>query len=168
MTSSQKQIPKRSKEKKDIYSTEDKRNPTPTLLERRMCEIIQSELENSALFEETIRKILRNFQKSSTTNDTSSQQSEDTEDEEVIEDMEINFVQDEDAIDVPTVRGKIKRLVLSAIIVDPGSNTLLMSRDIADRLGLKIDKSVTFYFKGASTVLTKSIGMVYNVPLTLV
>ncbi|CAH1768138.1 9554_t:CDS:2, partial [Entrophospora sp. SA101] len=92
------------------------------------------ELENSALFEETIRKILRNFQKSSTTNDTSSQQIEDTEDEEVIEDMEINFVWDKDAIDVPTVRGKIKRLVLLAIMVDPGSNTLLMSRDIAERL----------------------------------
>ncbi|CAH1768905.1 7717_t:CDS:1, partial [Entrophospora sp. SA101] len=90
-----------------------------------------------------------------------------TEDEEIIEDMEINFVRDKDVIDVPTVWGKIKRLVLSAIIIDPGSNTLLMSRDIADRLGLKIDKSVTFYFKGASTVLTKSIGMVYNVPLTL-
>ncbi|CAH1767514.1 2045_t:CDS:2 [Entrophospora sp. SA101] len=126
-------------------SLQGSQNPTSTLLERRIREIIQSELENSALFEETIH----------------------TEDEEVVEDMEINFVQDKDVIDVPTVRGKIKRLVLSAI-VDPGSNTLLMSRDIADRLGLKIDKSVTFYFKGASTVLTKSIGMVYNVPLTLV
>jgi hypothetical protein len=131
-----------------------------------MREIIQSELENSALFEETICKILRNFQKSSTANDTS-QQSEDTEDEEVIEDMEINFVQDKDVIDIATVRGKIKRLVLSAILVDSCSNTLLMSRDIAERLGLKIDKSTTFYFKGAATVLTKSIGMVYNVPLTL-
>ena len=73
-----------------------------------------------------------------------------TEDEEVIEDMEINFVQDKDVIDVPTVRGKINRLVLSAITVDPGSNTLLMSRDIAERLSLKIDKSATFYFKGGS------------------
>ncbi|CAH1767734.1 7764_t:CDS:2, partial [Entrophospora sp. SA101] len=63
-------------------------------------------LVNSTLLEEAISKILRNFQKSSTANDTS-QQSEDTEDEEVIEDMEIN---------------------------------LLMSRDIAERLGLKIDK----------------------------
>ncbi len=81
--------------------------------------------------------------------------------------MEINFVRDKDVIDVPTVRGKINRLVLSAITVDPGSNTLLMSKDIAERLGLKIDKSAVFYFKGAATVLTKSIGMVYNVPLTL-
>ena len=40
--------------------------------------------------------------------------------------MEINFVRDKDVIDVPTIRGKIKRLVLSAIIVDPGSNTLLI------------------------------------------
>ncbi len=52
--------------------------------------------------------------------------------------MEINFVRDKDVIDVPTVRGKINRLVLSAITVDPGSNTLLMSKDIAERLGLKI------------------------------
>lgn len=81
--------------------------------------------------------------------------------------MEINFVRDKDVIDVPTVRGKINRLVLSAITVDPGANTLLMSKDIAERLGLKIDKSAVFYFKGAATVLTKSIGMVYNVPLTL-
>ena len=81
--------------------------------------------------------------------------------------MEINFVQDKDVIDIATVRGKIKRLVLSAILVDSCSNTLLMSRDIAERLGLKIDKGTTFYFKGASTVLTKSIGMVYNVLLTL-
>ncbi|CAH1768029.1 4967_t:CDS:1 [Entrophospora sp. SA101] len=174
MTSSQKQIPKRSNEKKDIYSTEDKGNriplqgsqkPTSTLLEGWMCEIIQSELVNSTLLEEAISKILRNFQKSSTANDTL-QQSE-TEDEEVVEDMEINFVQDKDVIDVPTVKGKIKCLVLLAITVDPGSNTLLMSRDIAERLGLKIDKSTTHYFKGAVTVLTKSIGMVYNVPLTL-
>ncbi|CAH1770255.1 10730_t:CDS:2, partial [Entrophospora sp. SA101] len=78
-------------------------NSTSTLLERRIREIIQSELENSTLFEETINKILRNFQKSSTTND-SSQQIEDTEDEEVIEDMEINFVRDKDVIDIATVR----------------------------------------------------------------
>ncbi|CAH1766931.1 5325_t:CDS:2, partial [Entrophospora sp. SA101] len=138
-------------------------NPTSTLLEQRIREIIQSEFINSALLEEVINKILRNFQKSNPEVHSQS----DTENEEVIEDMEINFVRDKDAIDVPTVRGKIKRLVLSAITVDPGANTLLMSRDIAERLGLKIDKSTTHYFKGAATVLTKSIGMVYNVPLTL-
>ena len=132
-----------------------------------MREIIQSELVNSTLLEEAISKILRNFQKSNAQSALSPKDPTDevhpqsnTEDEEVIEDMEINFVRDKDVIDVPTVRGKINRLVLSAITVDPGANTLLMSKDIAERLGLKIDKSVTFYFKGASTVLTKSIGMV--------
>ncbi|CAH1765771.1 13956_t:CDS:1, partial [Entrophospora sp. SA101] len=123
------------------------------------------ELVNSTLLEEAISKILRNFQKFSTANDTL--QKSETEDEEVVEGMEINFIQDKDVIDIPTVRGKIKHLVLLAITVDPGSNTLLMSRDIAERLGLKIDKSTTRYFKRATTVLTKSIGMVYNVPLTL-
>jgi len=122
----------------------------------------------------TISKIIQNLQNSNAFHALSLKDpinevhpQSDTEDEEVIEDMEINFVQDKDVIDIATVRGKIKRLVLSAILVDSCSNTLLMSRDIAERLGLKIDKSTTFYFKGAATVLTKSIGMVYNVPLTL-
>ncbi|CAH1770426.1 1268_t:CDS:2, partial [Entrophospora sp. SA101] len=123
--------------------------------------IIQSELENSALLEGIIRRIIQN------SNPADNLPQGKTEDEEIIEDMEINFVQDKDVIDVPTVRGKINCLVLSAITVDPGSNTLLMSRDIAECLGLKINKSTTHYFKGAATVLTKSIGMVYNVPLTL-
>jgi len=122
----------------------------------------------------TISKIIQNLQNSNAFHALSLKDpinevhpQSDTEDEEVIEDMEINFVQDKDVIDIATVRGKIKRLVLLAILVDSCSNTLLMSRDIAERLGLKIDKSTTFYFKGAATVLTKSIGMVYNVPLTL-
>ncbi|CAH1771167.1 9495_t:CDS:2, partial [Entrophospora sp. SA101] len=125
------QIPKRA-------SLHESQKPASTLLEQRIREIIQSEFVNSALLEEVISKILRNFQKSNPINEVHPQS--DTEDEEVIEDMEINFVRDKDAIDVLTVRGKIKRLVLSAITVDPGSNTLLMSRDIAERLGLKIDK----------------------------
>ncbi|CAH1757934.1 46_t:CDS:2 [Entrophospora sp. SA101] len=45
-----------------------------------------------------------------------------TEDKEVIEDMEINFVQDKDVIDVPTARGKIKCLTIT---VDPGSKLYL-------------------------------------------
>ncbi|CAH1770111.1 13544_t:CDS:2, partial [Entrophospora sp. SA101] len=57
------QIPKRSKEKKDAYPSEGKeiqvspqvsQNPTSTLLERRIREIIQSELINSTLLEEAI------------------------------------------------------------------------------------------------------------------
>ncbi|CAH1769283.1 979_t:CDS:2 [Entrophospora sp. SA101] len=128
---------------------------------RRIREIIQSELENSTLLEGIICRIIQN------SNPADNIPQGETEDEEIIENMEVGFVRDKGEIDVPTVRGKINCLVLSAITVDPGSNTLIITKDIADRLGLKIDKNVKHKLGGIATVPIESVGMVYNVPLML-
>ncbi len=78
--------------------------------------------------------------------------------------MEIDFVQKkEPAIDVVTVKCKIKHLMILAGTVDLGANFLIMSEDISKRSKLEIDTKEKYDLRGIATTPTKSLGIVRNV-----
>ena len=80
--------------------------------------------------------------------------------------MTVDFVQrKEPAMDVVTVKCKIKRLVIPAGTVDPGANFLIMFEDISKRSKLVIDTKEKHDLRGIATTPTESLGIVKNVPV---
>src|SRR6266542_575707 len=90
----------------------------------------------------------------------------DGEDEILNEPMEIDFVQKKDpATDVVTTKCKIKRLVITGAVVDPGANFLIMTDDISTRSKLEIDTKEKHDLRGIATTPTESLRIVRNVPV---
>ena len=144
-------------------------------------------LEGSTLLEESIRKILQSelklifpdhFSQDSSKADISNQVSpiqtsivEDIspEEEENLDDpMEIDFVKKkEPKTSVATVKCKIRRLKIPAMTLDSGAEPPIITENIVERVGDKIDKSEIHDLEGISTVPVESVGVVRNLPITL-
>ncbi|GBB95909.1 hypothetical protein RclHR1_02640023 [Rhizophagus clarus] len=90
------------------------------------------------------------------------------EEESLDDPMEIYFVQKkEPETNVATVKCKIKCLKIPAITLDSGTEPSIITENIVECIGAKIDKSEIHDLKGISTVLIESIGVVCNLPITL-
>lgn len=81
--------------------------------------------------------------------------------------MEIDFVcQKEPDTSIATIPVKIKRLKISALVLDSGAEPAIVSEDIVKRVGEKIDKSEKYDLSGIATVPTESISIVCNLLIT--
>jgi len=92
----------------------------------------------------------------------------DSDEEESLDDpMEIDFVRKrEPTTSIATIKCKIKRLKISAMVLDSGAEPAIVSEDIVKRIGGKIDNSEKYDLSGIATVPTESIGVVRNLPIT--
>ena len=90
------------------------------------------------------------------------------EEESLDDPMEIYFVQKkEPKTSVATVKCKIKRLKIPAMTVDSGAEPPIITENIVERVGAKIDKSETHDLSGIATVPVESVGVVRKLPITL-
>jgi len=84
--------------------------------------------------------------------------------------MEIDFVKKKDKgsqTSVASIKGKIKQLIIPAVLLDSGAEVSIMSEDIAKRLKLKVDTNEKYDLSGTATKTTESIGMSPELPITL-
>ncbi|CAB4435830.1 unnamed protein product [Rhizophagus irregularis] len=90
--------------------------------------------------------------------------------EESIDDpMEIDFVQNkEPKMSIASVECKIKRLKIPAMALDSAAEIPIITEDIVKRVKADIDKSIRYDLSGIATAPTESIGVVHNLPITLV
>ncbi|GET62920.1 hypothetical protein GLOIN_2v1886689 [Rhizophagus irregularis DAOM 181602=DAOM 197198] len=90
------------------------------------------------------------------------------EEESLDDPMEINFVKKkEPKTSVATVKCKIRHLKIPAMTLDSGAEPPIITENIVERVGDKIDKSEIHDLEGISTVPVKSVGVVRNLPITL-
>ena len=90
------------------------------------------------------------------------------EEESLDDPMEIDFVKKkEPKTSVATVECKIKRLKIPAMTLDSGAEPPIITENIVERIGAKIDKSEIHDLEGISTVPVESIGVVRNLLITL-
>jgi hypothetical protein len=83
--------------------------------------------------------------------------------------MEIDFVRKNGpSTSIATIECKIGRLQIPAMVIDSGSEIAIITEDIVLRIGAHIDKSIKHDLSGIATVPVVSIGVVYNLPITLV
>lgn len=100
--------------------------------------------------------------------ETRSSASSDGEEETLDDSMEIDFVRKkEPATSLATMKCKIKRLKIPAMVLDSGAETAIITEDIVKRVGTKIDKSEKYDLSGIATIPTESIGVVRKLPITL-
>lgn len=80
--------------------------------------------------------------------------------------MAISYLQQKIANDVATINCKIGPMEIPYAMIDSGSNTSVISDNIVERLGLKIDKNTIYEINGYATN-AYTIGMVYDIPITI-
>ena len=80
--------------------------------------------------------------------------------------MSITYIQQKIANDVATISCKIGPMEIPYAMIDTGSNTSVISDNIAKRLGLKIDKDTKYEINGYATH-AYTIGTVYDLPITI-
>ncbi|RIB07773.1 hypothetical protein C2G38_2252421 [Gigaspora rosea] len=89
--------------------------------------------------------------------------------EETLDDpMEIDFVRKKEPnTSLATIKCKIKRLNIPAMVLDSGAETAIIMEDIVKRIGVKIDKSEKYDLSSIATIPIESIGIVRKLPITL-
>jgi hypothetical protein len=80
------------------------------------------------------------------------------------EPMDINLVR-RPANDITTTECKINNIIIPKTVLDGGAQCTIMSKKLAKRLGLKIDKNNPPPLKGVATD-AESFGWSYNVPIS--
>jgi len=82
--------------------------------------------------------------------------------------MEINLIRPKEPDDLATIKCQIKSLLIPSAIVDTGASISVITKDLAERLNLVIDKNNINELTGAIYISgSKSIGTAYNVPITI-
>jgi hypothetical protein len=80
--------------------------------------------------------------------------------------LEINFLQIKDADDVATISCKVGDETIPYAMIDSGSDSSIVSENIAKHLGLKIDRKKVHRLNGVASK-SHSLGTVNNVPVTI-
>jgi hypothetical protein len=80
--------------------------------------------------------------------------------------LEINFLQIKDADDVATISCKVGGVTIPYAMIDSGSDSSIISENIAKHLGLKIDKKKVHRLNGVASK-SHSLGTVDSVPVTI-
>src|SRR5581483_2531516 len=93
----------------------------------------------------------------------------DSDEEDILDGpMEIDFVQKkEPPTSIATVKCKIKRLKIPAMALDSCAELPIVTPDIVERVGYGIDKSIKHDLSSIATLLIVSVGVVYDLPITL-
>ncbi|PKK57530.1 hypothetical protein RhiirC2_825633 [Rhizophagus irregularis] len=161
---------------KEISSAKQREIP----LEDTIRKVLQSELrlifpphffQDSGLIvsEQIVAPLELKIKSQNDVSSSSKDSDESSLEEESLDDpMEIYFVQKkEPKTSVATVKCKIKRLKIPAMTLESGAEPPIITENIVDRVGAKIDKSKKHDLSGIATVPIESIGIVRNLPLTL-
>ncbi|GET58845.1 hypothetical protein GLOIN_2v1885507 [Rhizophagus irregularis DAOM 181602=DAOM 197198] len=80
--------------------------------------------------------------------------------------LEINFLQLDDPNDVATISCKIKNVCIPYAIIDTGSDSSVISENVAKHLGLKIDRKNIHALNGVAGS-TKTLGTINEIPITI-
>jgi len=82
--------------------------------------------------------------------------------------MEIDFVQKkEPPTSIATVKYKIKHLKIPAMALDSCVELPIVTSDIVEHVGYGIDKSIKHDLSDIATLPIKSVGVVYDLPISL-
>jgi hypothetical protein len=79
---------------------------------------------------------------------------------------EINFLQIKDADDVATISCRVGDITIPYAMIDSGSDSSIVSENIAKHLGLKIDRKKIHRLNGVASK-SHSLGTINNVPVTI-
>jgi hypothetical protein len=80
--------------------------------------------------------------------------------------MSITYIQQKIANDVATISCKIGPMEIPYAMIDSGSNISVISDNIVERLGLKIDRDTRYEISGYATQ-AYTIGTIYDIPITI-
>src|SRR5438045_2376019 len=80
--------------------------------------------------------------------------------------LEINFLQIKDADDVATISCKVGGVSIPYAMIDSGSDSSIISENIANHLGLKIDRKKIHRLNSVASK-AQSLGSVDDVPVTI-
>ncbi|EXX65635.1 hypothetical protein RirG_131390 [Rhizophagus irregularis DAOM 197198w] len=80
--------------------------------------------------------------------------------------LEINFLQLDDPNDVATISCKIKNVCIPYTMIDTGSDSSVISENVAKHLGLKIDRKNIHALNGVAGS-TKTLGTINEIPITI-
>jgi len=80
--------------------------------------------------------------------------------------LEINFLQIKDADDVATISCKVGSVTIPYAMIDSGSDSSIVSENVAKHLGLKIDRKKVHRLNGVASK-SHSLGTVDSVPVTI-
>ena len=79
---------------------------------------------------------------------------------------EINFLQIKDANDVATITCKVGNFTIPYAMIDSGSDSSIISENVAKHLGLKIDRKKVHRLNGVASK-SQSLGTINDVPVTI-
>ena len=80
--------------------------------------------------------------------------------------LEINFLQIKDADDVATISCKVENITIPYAMIDSGSDSSIISENVAEHLGLKIDRKKIHRLNGVASK-SQSLGTVNDIPVTI-
>jgi hypothetical protein len=80
--------------------------------------------------------------------------------------LEINFLQMKDADDVATISCEVGDVTIPYAMIDSGSDSSIVSENVANHLRLKIDRKKVHRLKGVASK-SQSLGTVNDVPVTI-
>lgn len=80
--------------------------------------------------------------------------------------LEINFLQIKDADDVATISCKVGNIIIPYAMIDSGSDSSIVSENVANHLGLNIDRKKVHRLNGVASK-AQSLGSVDDVPVTI-
>ena len=80
--------------------------------------------------------------------------------------LEINFLQIKDADDVATISCKVGSVTIPYAMIDSGSDSSIVSENVAKHLGLKIDRKKIHRLNGVASK-SHSLGTIDSVPVTI-
>ncbi len=82
--------------------------------------------------------------------------------------IEIDFIQKKESLtSITTVKCKIKHLKILAIALDSYAELPIVTFNIVECIGYGINKSIKHDLSGIATLSIESIGVVYDLPITL-
>ncbi|RIA93132.1 hypothetical protein C1645_844025 [Glomus cerebriforme] len=80
--------------------------------------------------------------------------------------LEINFLQIKDADDVATISCRVGDVSIPYTMIDSGSDSSIVSENVANHLGLKIDRKKIHRLNGVASK-SHSLGTINNIPVTI-
>jgi hypothetical protein len=80
--------------------------------------------------------------------------------------VEINFLRLKDPNDVATIKCRIGSMAIPYALTDTGSNTSIITKNVANQLGLEIDTTNVPEISGVAN-LAKTVGTIYNLLITI-
>jgi hypothetical protein len=80
--------------------------------------------------------------------------------------LEINFLQIKDADDVATISCKVGDITIPYAMIDSGSDSSIVSENVAKHLGFKIDRKKIHRLNGVASK-SQSLGTINDIPITI-